>query len=106
MLLKRIARVLKLGLSNNPFAHAGIRAMFHRFVKYRGSLALSQTCEMMKFLSNLGSSDRVNPVSWLMSCLTFWAEAQTAVTDGVSHELAVKRQSLVGNLMPKWEQIP
>ena len=42
----------------------------------------------------------------LMSCLTFWAEAQTAVTDGVSHELTNKRQSLVGNLMPKWEQIP
>ena len=34
----------------------------------------------------------------LMSCLTFWDEAQTAVTDGVSHELAVKRQSQVANV--------
>ena len=34
-----------------------------------------------------------------MSCLNFWAEAQTAVTDGVSHELAIKRQSQVANVL-------
>lgn len=35
----------------------------------------------------------------LMSCLNFWAEAQTAVTDSVSHELAIKRQSQVANVL-------
>ena len=34
----------------------------------------------------------------LMCCFTFLAEAQTVVTDGVSHELAIKRQSQVGNV--------
>lgn len=34
----------------------------------------------------------------LISCFTFWSEAQTVVTDGVSHELAVKRRLQVSNV--------